>query len=216
MPTTTSVEFFYDCSSPWTYFAFARIVPLMERLDLPLVWRPILVGGVFNAVNQQIYAARESMFGDKTRLAHYFKDMQDWADFIGIEVSQPDVFPVNSVKAMRGALFAAERDLAVPYSRAVFAAYWGDNRDISETGTLLDICRDVGLDPSGYQAAIGDQRYKDQLRENTDELIARGGYGSPTVFINGGDMYFGNDRLPLVEHRLRQLLARAGTDASVD
>ena len=50
------------------------------------------------------------------------------------------------------------------------------------------------------------RRYKDLLRENTDELIARGGYGSPTIFINGDDMYFGNDRLELVEFRLKGLL----------
>jgi 2-hydroxychromene-2-carboxylate isomerase len=205
MSTTPTIEFFYDCSSPWTYFAFARLVPLMEGLNLAVDWRPILVGGVFNAVNQQIYAARESMFGNEIRLAHYFKDMQNWADFIGIKVSQPDVFPVNSVKAMRGALFAAEQNLTVAYSRAVFAAYWGENRDISQSEVLVEICRDVGLDCDDYLAAIASPRYKDQLRKNTDELVARGGYGSPTVFINGDDMYFGNDRLPLVEHRLRQL-----------
>ena len=93
-----------------------------------------------------------------------------------------------------------------PIPGALFAAYWGDNRDISQPEVLLDICLNSGLDKDGFLAAIADQRYKDQLRDNTDELVARGGYGSPTLFINGDDMYFGNDRLPLVEHRLKQLL----------
>lgn len=207
MASPPELEFFYDCSSPWTYFAFARVIPLVEKLELPVRWRPILVGGVFNAVNKQIYAAREGMFADEQRLAHYFKDMQNWSEFIGIRVSQPDVFPVNSVKGMRGAFFAQEQGAIVQYSQALFEAYWGDNRDISDDKVLQSIVEDLGLDPKAYFAAITDPSYKDMLRINTDELISRGGYGSPTIFINGDDMYFGNDRLPLVEHRLKQLLS---------
>ena len=206
MSPAPDLEFFYDCSSPWTYFAFARIVPMMSELALPIRWRPILVGGVFNAVNQQIYKARESMFANEKRLAHYYKDMMNWADFIGVKICQPDVFPVNSVKGMRGALFAAEQDLIEPYSRALFEAYWSENKDISQSEVLIDVCQRVGLDSTAFLSAIVQQRFKDLLRDNTLELVDRGGYGSPTLFINGDDMYFGNDRLPLVEHRLRQLL----------
>jgi 2-hydroxychromene-2-carboxylate isomerase len=208
MTQNTELEFFYDCSSPWTYFAFARLVPLAEQLGQAVQWRPILVGGVFNSINPQLYAARENMFANERRVKHYFKDMQDWSEYVGITVKQPDVFPVNSVKGMRGAIYAAQQDRIIPYSRALFAAYWGDNRDISQREVLLDICESSGLDKDKFLAAIADQQYKDQLRDNTDELVARGGYGSPTIFINGDDMYFGNDRLPLVEHRLKQLLAQ--------
>ncbi|MEH6580972.1 MAG: 2-hydroxychromene-2-carboxylate isomerase, partial [Halioglobus sp.] len=195
MTQQPDLEFFYDCSSPWTYFAFTRIIPMAAELDIPIRWRPILVGGVFNMANQQLYAARESMFANEKRLAHYFKDMMDWANFIDIKVAQPDVFPVNSVKAMRGALFAEEQGLIVPFSQALFSAYWGDNKDISQIDVLRDICQSVGLDPNAFLAAIADPHYKDLLRSNTEELVARGGYGSPTLFINGDDMYFGNDRL---------------------
>jgi len=206
MQNTPAFEFFYDCSSPWTYLAFTRVIPLMERLGVSIQWKPILVGGVFNAVNQHIYAARESMFGNEQRLAHYFKDMKDWSDLCSIVIGQPDVFPVNSVKAMRGAFFAGEQGMIVTYSRAVFEAYWRDNRDISQPDVLSDICQSVGLDAEDLLAATAAQSYKDALRTNTEELVARGGYGSPTMFINGNDMYFGNDRLPLVERRLTQLM----------
>ena len=208
MSSKPEFEFFYDCSSPWTYFAFVRVIPLMEKLNIAITWKPILVGGVFNAVNQQIYAARASMFDNEQRLAHYFKDMQDWARLCQVKVGQPDVFPVNSVKAMRGAFYAQEQGLIVPYSRAVFEAYWGDNRDISQDDVLTDVCTSVGLDGAALLQAAGDQRYKGALRTNTEELVARGGYGSPTMFINGDDMYFGNDRLPVVEQRLVELLEK--------
>lgn len=210
MANTPQLEFFYDCSSPWTYFAFTRIIPLMDRLDLPIHWRPILVGGVFNTVNQQVYAAREAMFtnkDNKRRLDYYLKDMHDWAGLCGVTARMPPGHPINSVKAMRGAFYAQEQGLLVPYSSAVFETYWGgDNPDISNDEVLATICRQVGLDTEGFFNAITDQQYKDLLRHNTDELIARGGFGSPTIFINGDDMYFGNDRLPLVEFRLKELL----------
>ena len=210
MAHTPEVEFFYDCSSPWTYFAFTRTLPMMEQLGLAIRWRPILVGGVFNAVNREVYSAREKMFsGDnKRRLDYYLKDLQDWARLCGVSVAMPPGHPISSVKAMRGAFFAEEQSLLVPYSRTVFETYWnGAQPDISNDEVLSAICSQVGLDQEGFFRAIRDQQYKDRLRENTDELIARGGYGSPTLFINGDDMYFGNDRLPLVEFRLQQLLA---------
>ena len=210
MAAQPELEFFYDCSSPWTYFAFTRIIPMMERLGLPLRWRPIQVGGVFNAVNQGLYAAREAMFNDthNPRLKYSVKDMRDWAQLCGVRAEMPAGHPISSVKAMRGAFYAQEQGALIAYSRAVFEAYWASDRpDIASDDVLDAICARVGLDKGQFFTAISDQRYKDLLRQNTDELIARGGYGSPTIFINGDDMYFGNDRLPLVEFRLQHLIS---------
>jgi len=207
MAAKPTLEFFYDCSSPWTYFAFTRIIPMMEQLSLPIRWRPILVGGVFNAVNQEVYKAREAMFSSSgsPRLNYYIKDMQDWARLCGVRAEMPEGHPINSVKAMRGAFYAEQQDLMVPYSRAVFEAYWdSESPNIADDEVLGAICTRVGLDSEAFFSAITSQHYKDLLRQNTDELIARGGYGSPTLFINSDDMYFGNDRLELVESRLKQ------------
>jgi len=209
MSANVQLEFFYDCSSPWTYFAFTRIIPMAEELGVAIRWRPHLVGGVFNAVNQEVYAARAKMFdGDnERRLNYYLKDLGDWATLCDVSVTMPPGHPISSVKAMRGAFFAEEQGKIVPYSRAVFETYWaGDNPDIASDEVLLAICDGVGLDAEGFFRAICDQPSKDLLRANTDELIERGGYGSPTIFINDDDMYFGNDRLPLVEAALRRLV----------
>jgi 2-hydroxychromene-2-carboxylate isomerase len=209
MAETPTLEFFYDCSSPWTYFAFTRIIPLTDALQLPIHWHPILVGGVFNAVNQEVYTAREAMFNNSNsrRLNDYVKNLQDWARLCGVRANMPPGHPISSVKAMRGAFYAEEQDLLVPYSRSVFETYWdSETPDITSDEVLTGICTQVGLEPEGFFSAINNQRYKDLLRQNTDELIERGGYGSPTIFINGDDMYFGNDRMELIEYRLRSLL----------
>ena len=193
------LEFFYDCSSPWTYLAFSKIEDVARRHNADLIWRPILVGGVFNAVNPSVYETRERPVRPKAR--YYAKDLQDWAHFYGLKIGQPTVFPVNSVKAMRGAFVAHEHGKISPYSRCVFEQYWGENRDISKDEVLSDIIRTVGLDAKEYFAKIGLQEYKDKLKQNTDDLIERGGFGSPTIFVDG-DMFFGNDRLLLVENAL--------------
>jgi len=196
------VEFFYDYSSPWTYLAFTRIEDLCRRYDAELVWRPILVGGIFNTVNPSVYEARER--GVPAKMRYMAKDLHDWARFQDVAITfPPSVFPVNSVKALRGALMALERGCIGRYSAAVFRAYFGEDRDISQDAVLRAVVEEVGLDPVAFFTAIATPAYKERIRSNTDECVHRGGFGSPTMFL-GDDMYFGNDRLMLVEAALRQ------------
>jgi len=193
------LEFFYDCSSPWTYLAFTKIEEVAGRHSANLVWKPILVGGLFNTVNPSVYESRQKPVPVKAK--YYVKDLQDWARFYGIKIGNPSVFPVNSVKAMRGAFVAHGHGIISRYSRRVFESYWGDNQDISKDDVLRAIVREVGLDEKEYFEKIASPEYKDKLKANTDEVMNRGGFGSPTMFVEGS-MFFGNDRLPLVEWEL--------------
>lgn len=195
-----TLEFFFDCSSPWTYLAFSRIEALCKRPGVEILWRPILVGGVFNAVNQDIYEARANPHPVKAVYAD--KDLQDWARFCDVSIAWPKVFPVRAVDCMRGAFVALDEGVLPVYARALFETYWGELKDISRRDVLTEICGQVGLDAEVFFKRIADPDVKDRLRANTEELIERGGFGSPTMFVNGNDMYFGNDRLPLVEAAL--------------
>ena len=196
----SKLEFFFDCSSPWTYLAFHAIGPLAAEEGAALVWRPILVGGVFNTANPSVYELRANPIPVKWR--YHGKDLQDWARLYGLEIGWPAVFPVNSVKAMRGCLVAEPLGRLPAFARAVFESYWGELEDISQDSVLEKIAVRVGLDPRQLFAGIAAPEVKARLRANTDELIARGGFGSPTMFVDGDDMYFGNDRLPLVRAAL--------------
>jgi 2-hydroxychromene-2-carboxylate isomerase len=195
-----TLEFFFDCSSPWTYLAFTRIHGVVSRAKAEIVWKPVLVGGVFNAVNPDVYQRRANP--DPRKASYSEKDLQDWARLAGIAIGKPPVFPVRAVSVMRCALAADEVGRLVPFARAAFEAYWGGLKDISQREVLEGVCRDAGLDPASILARAESSDIKDRLRANTEELIARGGFGSPTMFVNGSDMYFGNDRLPLVEAAL--------------
>jgi 2-hydroxychromene-2-carboxylate isomerase len=205
------IEFFFDCSSPWTYLGFHNIQPLAEEFGVEISWRPILVGGIFNSINPSVYASREHPVPAK--LAYQKKDMADWARSAGLTIKmRPTVFPVNSVKAMRGCILLAPEGKLVSFARAAFEIYWGEDQDISQDTVLTEVCRRVGIDPQKFLADIGQQAVKDQLKANTDEVMARGGFGSPTIFIDKTDMYFGNDRMPLIREALQR--RKTGTTSS--
>ncbi len=209
------IEFFFDCSSPWTWLAFHNLQPIARELGVEVRWRPVLVGGIFNAVNPSVYEFRER--GVPAKQAYLMKDLQDWARQAGLTIHfPPAVFPVNSVKAMRGCLLLEPEGKLVPFAAEVFAAYWTRQEDISQETVLAALCERVGVEPERLFTGIATPEIKAALKANTDEVIARGGFGSPTIFVGGDDMYFGNDRLGLVRDavRRRQLAQAAGGKAS--
>ncbi|PJI41034.1 2-hydroxychromene-2-carboxylate isomerase [Ferrovibrio sp.] len=196
------IEFFYDVSSPWTYLAFVNVQALAKEEGAEIVWRPFLVGGVFNTVNPTMYRMRENPV--PARDAWVKQDLQAWAKLAGLKITfPPKVFPVNSVKALRGLLWAKGEGKEVELATAFFELYWSEDCDISHDEVVAEAARRASLDPVALAKAVTEPRVKEQLKANTDEVIARGGFGSPTMFVNGG-MFFGNDRLPLVREALRR------------
>jgi 2-hydroxychromene-2-carboxylate isomerase len=203
------IEFFFDCSSPWTYLGFHSMRQLADEMDVPVRWRPILVGGIFNTINPSVYRTREAPVPAKA--AYQRKDLLDWADYLGVDMlrTRPDVFPVNSVKAMRACIALEPEGRLVDFAQATFEIYWGENQDISQDAVLARVCERVGVDAARVFELIAQPSIKEQLRLNTEEVMQRGGFGSPTIFVNGDDMYFGNDRMPLVRAAIERARACA-------
>ena len=203
MKNSHQVEFYFDCSSPWTYLAFSEILPLSQRQGIQIIWKPILVGGVFNNVNQDVYEFRSKP--NPLKLSYSNNDMSLWSKLRGIKITIPKVFPVNSVKAMRGCFFAMQQDKLEIFAHNVFKSYWSDGVDISQEDNLLEITKNSGLDPVEFKNFISSQEAKELLLKNTDELIDRGGFGSPTFFYKQ-HMFFGNDRLHILEEAIAKNL----------
>lgn len=198
------IEFFYDLSSPWTYLAFTNLFGVMERTGYCARLRPVLVGGVFNAVNQSVYAAREAT--DNRKLKHSWRVLKDWAALAGVEMNFPSEFhPAKSVNAMRMACTLADDMPALTeFTRAAFESYFGRQENLDDLDILVAVANGVGLDGEDMRAKSQTDAVKGLLRANTEEVIERGGYGSPTIFVDKTRMYFGNDQLPLVECALKE------------
>ena len=194
------VEFFFDCSSPWTYLAFHRFQSIIKEVNVDIYWKPILVGGVFNKVNQDVYNNR--LNPNPLKFKYSRKDLQDWANYYKISINWPKIFPLNAVNVMRAVIVSETFDKLIPFSLLCFENYWSKGIDISDLNILSELAESIDIDKEIFQEEIKKQNTKDLLRSNTDELINRGGFGSPTIFINGDDMYFGNDRMELVRKKI--------------
>ena len=203
MKKSNCIEFYFDCSSPWTYLAFVEILPLSQRQNVEIIWKPILVGGVFNSVNQDVYQFRENP--NALKLEYAANDLNLWAKHRDINISQPKIFPVNSVKAMRGCLFAMQQNCLPLFAQKVFEAYWGRGLDISDEAIIMEIAEEAGLSPQDFKQYIYSQEAKDLLMSNSAQLIEKKGFGSPTFFYRD-QMFFGNDRLHLLEEVIRKEL----------
>ncbi|MDA9142046.1 2-hydroxychromene-2-carboxylate isomerase [Gammaproteobacteria bacterium] len=203
MKKSNCIEFYFDCSSPWTYLAFVEILPLSQRHNVEIIWKPILVGGVFNSVNQDVYQFRENP--NALKLEYAANDLNLWAKHRDINISQPKIFPVNSVKAMRGCLFAMQQNCLPLFAQKVFEAYWERGLDISDEAILVKIAEEAGLLPQDFKQYIYSQEAKDLLMSNSAQLIEKKGFGSPTFFYRD-QIFFGNDRLHLLEEVIRKEL----------
>ncbi len=202
--TDQRIEFFYDLSSPWTYLAFTNLAGVVERTGCSVQLRPVLVGGVFNAVNQSVYAAREAT--DNRKLKHSWRVLKDWAALAEVPMNFPSQWhPAKSVNAMRMACTLADDMPALTeFTKAAFESYFGAQENLDDLDVLVAVADSVGLDGEAMRAKAQSDDVKALLRANTEELIERGGYGSPTIFVDKTRMYFGNDQLPLVEFALKE------------
>jgi len=200
------IEFFFDVSSPWTYLAFHNIRPMMKTLGTEIIWRPFLVGGVHNQVNKAYPEARANDY-DRPKWRQLVQSLADWSALSGVTLNFPGpYFPLRSVHAMRFCC-GLEQDQAnlLRFMEASFEAYYTDQRNLDDPEVLVDIANEVTLDGEALRLRSHNPNCKTHLRDNTDEAIARGAFGSPSIFVpfgTGERLYFGNDQLPLVKWAL--------------
>ena len=199
---TTKIEFFFDLSSPWTRLAFKNIRSRLDGLDYAITWRPFLVGGVFNAVNQAVYESRKPE--NAARLKRSFDWLMEWAELADVRMNFPsEHHPLKSIAPMRMCCsLEDEQETLERFAAAAFEAYFGDQRNLDDIAECTAVADSIGLDGAALAEKAVTQEIKDRLRANTEEAIERGAFGSPTIFVAGEHMYFGNDQLPLVRRRV--------------
>ena len=194
-----SVEFFYCSSCPWTYLAFARLVEAVTRTGAAIVYRPILAAWIDQRGEAEF--ARSLAHANPRVAAYSRKDLQDWARFCGVSIAVTEPGSRTPEWAQRGAVAAIEAGRAKPYIEAVFRACFTEARDLADRAVILEIAAGCGLSGADFEARLASDDIADTIRRNTGELVDRGGFASPTMFVAGG-MYFGHDRMPLVEAAL--------------
>ncbi len=188
-----TIEFFFDYGSPAAYLAYTQMPGIAARTSADLVYRPMLLGGVFKATGN----ASPVLVPAKGR---YFmeQDFPRFAARYGVPFGVPPGFPINTLQLMRGAIVAGEEDCFPPYSDAVYDAMFGHPRNMQDPATIGTVLREAGIDAELIFRRIAEQPVKDKLIAITEEAVARGVFGAPTCFV-AGQMFFGQDRLDFVE-----------------
>jgi len=186
-----AIDFWYEFASTYSYPAAMRIEPLAADAGVTIRWRPFLLGPIFKELGWNdspfnIYAAKGR---------YMWRDLARVCEADGLPLKLPPVrFPQNGLKAARLAL-AGEKDGWTPaFTRAVFAANYAEQKDISDETNLCAIVDGLGVDADGAMAAANGPEIKEALRAQTEEAKARGLFGAPS-FTVGDELFWGNDRL---------------------
>jgi 2-hydroxychromene-2-carboxylate isomerase len=200
-PRPATVEFYFDCSCPWSYLALGRLREAAVRTGARIDYRPVLLAAIGGKPHQVF--ARDALA--EARLRYRSKDLQDWARFSGVILRDPGTGPIDSGWAQRGVIVAQRSGRQVAFIDGVFRARFVEGRDISQFSEIQAVAAHAGLDAATFADEAGGPDTLAGLQENISRLLEQGGFGTPTMLV-GTDLYFGNDRMPLVE----VALARAG------
>jgi len=194
---TKTVEFLFDFGSPASYLAYKRLPDLRTRTGARIDYVPILLGGVFKATGN----ASPATVPAKGRYMDI--DMARFARRYGVPLTMNPHFPINTLTLMRGAAGAQLRtpERFPAYLRAVFHAMWVEPQNLNDPAVAATMLAAAGFDPSEVMGWVGDAEVKAALRATTEEAIARGAFGAPTMFV-GAQMFFGQDRLDFVREAL--------------
>ncbi len=191
------VEFYFDFGSPYTYLAYHQLPKIAAKKDAKVVWRPMLLGGVFQATGNR------SPIEIPAKGRYSLIDLQRWARHFGVPMTMNPHFPINTLQLMRGAVAYQLRGEAEfqRYLAAIFGAMFEQPRNLGQAEQVAAVLQETGFDAGEFPALISDPTVKDRLKRNTEEAVARGVFGAPTFFV-GEQMFWGQDRLDFVEQAL--------------
>jgi len=190
-----AIDFWYEFASTYSYPTAMRIERLAAEQGVTLRWRPFLLGPIFKA-----FGWNDSPFNIFEAKGRYmWRDLARVCEGDGLALKLPPVrFPQNGLKAARLAL-AGEKDGWTPaFTRAVFAANYAEQKDISEDATLAAILGGLGVEAEAALAAAASPEVKEALKAQTAEAQARGLFGAPSFTVGDTracELFWGNDRL---------------------
>lgn len=191
------VEFFFDVGSPASYLAWTQLESMAQRTNAKIIWRPMLLGAVFQATGNASPASVPA------KGPYMLKDLQRFSNIYGVPFNFNPFFPLNTMHLMRGATAYLEEPEFQTYLAAIFNALWSEQLNMESPEVVAEVLTKAGIDVTDFMARISETEVKERLKDTTEEAVARGVFGAPSFFVNG-EMFFGQDRLSFVETALKE------------
>lgn len=192
------LEFFWDIGSTNSYFAWHLLRPLAGAYDAVVVPRGLNLGHIFRHYNYSL--ADEPA----VKIAYRKTDLERWAENYGLPFRFPDVFPIKTSRAMRGAIVMRAQGREADYMDLLFARYWEQNdASIADYAGLRPVVAELGCDPDAFEAAAESEEVRGIHAAENDDAIARGVFGAPSIIV-GGELFWGKDRMEYVENVLKR------------
>ncbi len=189
------VDFYFDVGSPTTYLAWTQMPWLENETGAEIVYKPILLGGVFEATGNRGPALLPA------KGAYMFKDMARCAKAYGVPLTPNPNFPINTLPLQRAAVAMLGTEQFSEYLRLVYDAMWINPKNLNDPNEINTMLVEGGFEPQEIIATINQQAVKDRLKSFTKEAVERGAFGAPTFFVCN-EMFFGQDRLEFVRDAL--------------
>jgi 2-hydroxychromene-2-carboxylate isomerase len=193
-----SFEYWFDFGSPAAYLAFTQLQKLEGDTNSKALYRPMLLGGVFQATGNQSPASVPA------KGAYTFKDFDRFAKRYGVPFNSNPYFPINTLLLMRGAIGMQQKEPErfLAYCKAVFQAIWVEALNMNDPAIVGAVLHNAGFDPQSLMTLANETPIKEALKAATTEAVARGVFGAPTFFV-GSQMFWGQDRLDFVKEALQ-------------
>lgn len=190
--------FYFDLASPYSYLCSTQIEGIAQRTRTTILWRPIVLGAVFNTLGIVAPATIPA------KAEYMLEDLKRWAKYYDVPFLFSPQFPFNAM-TMHRAIVAAQtlvsEDVGQQIAHAAFHAAWGQGKDLTQEDVIVELADEHGADGSTILQATQDQHIKDLLRKNTEEAIEVGCFGAPCIVVDE-ELFWGNDRLQFVEAAL--------------
>ncbi|MDR6917895.1 2-hydroxychromene-2-carboxylate isomerase [Pseudomonas sp. 3296] len=192
-----TVEFFFDLGSPATYLAYTQLPKICEQTGSQLIYKPMLLGGVFKATGN----ASPAVIPAKGR--YMFQDLDRYAKRYGVPLKFNPHFPINTLMLMRAVTGIQLRHPGrfLAFIDCLFEALWVEGRSLDDPATVAAVLTQNGFDPDEVLALTADEEVKAALKDNTEKAVQRGVFGAPSMFV-GNQLFFGQDRLDFVVEAL--------------
>jgi 2-hydroxychromene-2-carboxylate isomerase len=191
-------EFWYDFGSTATYLAWTQLPALEAATGAKAIWKPMLLGAVFQA------AGNQSPANIPAKGKYIFADFARFAKRYGVTLNRNPYFPINTLLLMRIAVvLQTKADARFPdYCRAAFNSIWVESLNMNDAVVAAGVIQRAGFDAQALIAAASDQSTKDALKAATQAAVDRGIFGAPTFFV-GDQMFWGQDRMDFVKEALQ-------------